>query len=251
MTERREKRKVGDTSLEDFEQKERVFQKSKLVPRSPTGTREEKDMERILEEIRDMRLDMTKRFNENNEQNKILRNELEKTNRELQQIKEEMKKKEGEWQKEKQELQEKIINLEDRMEQKEKREKRNNIIIKNTGNTEEIIVEDVKDFIKQKLKVDIQVEETFKVNNRITVVKMKDWKEKEKVMKNKYLLNGSDIYIENDMTVMEREIQSKLRKIAKEEKGKGNKVQVKYQKIIINTSTYTWAEIVKNNFLKN
>lgn len=120
MNSRRDKRKVQDTSLEeDIEHRELIFQKSKLVTRSPVKTEETREMEapfveQILKELREMRSDMAKGFKECNEQNEKLRKEVENTNREIQQIKQEMKNKERIWQSEKQELKGKIIELEEK-----------------------------------------------------------------------------------------------------------------------------------------
>ena len=47
-------------------------------------------------------------------------------------------------------------------------------------------------------------------------------------------------YIDDDLTVNEREIQSNLRNIAREERAKGNEVKVGYQKIMINNQWVNW-----------
>lgn len=50
------------------------------------------------------------------------------------------------------------------------------------------------------------------------------------------------IIIEDDLTWKEREIQQKLRKMAREEKEKGMKAKVGYMKISINEKWYRWNE---------
>jgi polysaccharide deacetylase 2 family uncharacterized protein YibQ len=59
-------------------------------------------------------------------------------------------------------------------------------------------------------------------------VEMEEWSGKEKVMKLK-----EKIFIDNDITKPEREIQKKLGTIAKEEKREGKEVKVGYRKITI------------------
>lgn len=61
---------------------------------------------------------------------------------------------------------------------------------------------------------------------------MSNWQERKKVlMNNKYYLNGTDIYIDNDTTKNELEIQKNLRVIAKKEMGNGKRKQGESQTI--------------------
>jgi hypothetical protein len=68
------------------------------------------------------------------------------------------------------------------------------------------------------------------------IVEMKEWSGKEKVMKQKGKLRErketEKIFINNDLTKQGREIQNKLRTIAKEEKMEGKEIKVGYGKIV-------------------
>lgn len=59
-------------------------------------------------------------------------------------------------------------------------------------------------------------------------------------MNKKACLKGTKIVIENDLTVEEREIQTKLKDAAKIEREAGRNVRVGYQKLIIDGTTYHW-----------
>jgi hypothetical protein len=78
-------------------------------------------------------------------------------------------------------------------------------------------------------------------------VEMKEWSGKEKVMKQKGKLRErketEKIFINNDLTKQGREIQNKLRTIAKEEKMEGKEVKVGYGKICNNEGIqWRWNE---------
>ncbi|KYN07152.1 hypothetical protein ALC62_01884 [Cyphomyrmex costatus] len=60
--------------------------------------------------------------------------------------------------------------------------------------------------------------------------KLENFEEKIKIMKNKYKLRGRKIYVDDDMTRKEREIQKKVREWAYQEKKKGRMVKVGYGK---------------------
>jgi len=51
-----------------------------------------------------------------------------------------------------------------------------------------------------------------------------------------------EIYIDNDLTRAEREMQEKLKEKAKEEKEKESKVRISYGKILVNDVWLRWNE---------
>ena len=64
-------------------------------------------------------------------------------------------------------------------------------------------------------------------------------------MKNKNKLRkltGKTIYIDNDYTVKEQQIQRIIRKRAAEERQKGSQVRVGYQKIVVDGKEWKWNE---------
>jgi hypothetical protein len=77
----------------------------------------------------------------------------------------------------------------------------------------------------------------LQINKDRILVEMEEWSGKEKVIKLKGKLREKKktekIFIDNDITKPEREIQKKLGTIAKEEKREGKEVKVGYMKITI------------------
>jgi hypothetical protein len=123
----------------------------------------------------------------------------------------------------------KIKTLEEQEEQMAKKEKRNNIVIKGK---EMILENDNRSEIETKAKevvgkINAEVGAANVVyigrdtNNRgIVRDTFKNLEDKLKIMKNKTTLIGQDIYIDDDLTKSEREIQATLRKKAREERKK-------------------------------
>jgi hypothetical protein len=64
------------------------------------------------------------------------------------------------------------------------------------------------------------------------------WKNKRKLREKK----GKRVYIEDDLTKKERDIQKELRALAKEERQKGLRVKVGYKKIWIEGKGFRWDE---------
>ncbi|KAF5299031.1 hypothetical protein FQR65_LT09494 [Abscondita terminalis] len=75
------------------------------------------------------------------------------------------------------------------------------------------------------------------LNPAITVVKLKNWESKQQIMKNKPKLNGSQIYIENNMTYEERKIQ---KYVAKKEVSQGKTVKVGWHKLYKEGKWWKW-----------
>ncbi|GLV33195.1 hypothetical protein CBL_20075 [Carabus blaptoides fortunei] len=64
-----------------------------------------------------------------------------------------------------------------------------------------------------------------------------------KILKNKNKLKGSKIYIDNDLTIKDREIQLKLKRMADQKREKGNRTKVTCKKIQINEKWFVWDNI--------
>jgi hypothetical protein len=78
---------------------------------------------------------------------------------------------------------------------------------------------------------------------KMIVADLESWGEKRKVMENKRKLRekkGKRVYIEDDLTKKERDIQKELRALAKEERQKGLRVKVGYKKIWIEGKGFRW-----------
>lgn len=62
------------------------------------------------------------------------------------------------------------------------------------------------------------------------------------MIQQKNKLRGTKIFINNDLTPKEREIQRIMREIAREERKNGAEVKIGYQKIRINKKDFIWKE---------
>lgn len=104
--------------------------------------------------------------------------------------------------------------------EKEKEEKRDNIVIKGLYVEERINNECVQMFIKGNLGIAIKVKRC-RVSRNVIVTTMENSEMKRKVMKSKSRLKGKRIFIEHDLSWHERKIQEKINKWVKDEKDKG------------------------------
>lgn len=146
-------------------------------------------------------------------------------------------------------LKQEVGHLEDKMERLEKQLKKRNIIIKghefkdNEGSAE------VEKFITEKLDIEVKIRDIRKIKGNegklaMAIAEVDSWEAKEKIMKNKSKLRGTNCYIDNDLTKTEEHIQRELRNRAKTEREKGNTVRVGYQKIRINELWWKWNPTV-------
>lgn len=147
----------------------------------------------------------------------------------------------------------KVKNLEGREEMEDKRRRKNNIIV--TEKVEEQIIEKpelhFQKLISTITKEEINIEDIIilvpknKQGLRVTKIRLTNFNDKMKIMRNKGILKGKKIYIDDDLTKNEGEIQKKLRTRAKEEKEKGKKVKVGYNKIFIDNKWYSSADLIE------
>lgn len=137
------------------------------------------------------------------------------------------------------------------LEMKERRERRKNIIIRGVELEEKNIKENIEEWMREKLGVKQKVEAaekrrmgTNKEGKKIegVLVKLQDVEKKREVMVNRKNLKGTNIFIDDDLTKKEREIQKKIRERAEEERKKGNKVKIGYQKLEVNGAWLKWQE---------
>jgi len=135
-------------------------------------------------------------------------------------------------------------------ERREGRKWKNNIIIKGVKWREiERLEQEVKEFIRESLKVDVEVKKVRKIrindNKNIMVAEIDNWEQKREIMSKKELEKG--IIIKDDLTRKEREIQQKLRRMTKEKREKGNdKVKGGYMKISLKEKWLRWNERTGN-----
>ena len=199
----------------------------------------------------------------------------QETREEITSIKEEMKKRDDKWEEKSNNLENKLADeiqktneeletirgkiqmLEDQEEQRAKRERRNNIVIKSID-----IVPDIenRDSIETKAReilnqidAEVMAEKAIyigkdKQNRGIVRVTFDKFEDKLKIVKNKAKLRGQDTYIDSDLTKGEREIQNSLRQRAREERAKGDtEVRVGYQKIWLRGQWVSWNDLNTKN----
>lgn len=141
-------------------------------------------------------------------------------------------------------------------EAKDRLEREKNIVIRGWKGMEEkgMTEEEMKDSVKvangitsQVLRVKAEVKEAEwmgKEERKVLLIKMKKWEEKKEIMGARKNLKGTMIFMEDDLTKKEREIQEKLLKIRKDikAKNKNSKVWVRLGKIAVNEKWYSLEE---------
>ena len=158
----------------------------------------------------------------------------------------ERKRERAEWEMERKILESRLRELEMREERRERENKKKNIVIRGGQWKEGEGEKEVEEFIKENLKVEVEVKEAWKIRMKnggeeIVVAKLGNWEDKRTVMRKKKELKAG-IYIEDDLTREEREVQRKLRMIARENREKGKMATVRYKKICIEHLWYNWNE---------
>lgn len=147
-------------------------------------------------------------------------------------------------------IEKKLRSLEEAEERRQRRERRQNIIIKNkeirpdnheemTNKVNEILAK--VEFNKPYSKV-MYICKDYS-DRGLARVELASMEDKMTIMKNKHKLAGEECFIDDDMTLQERSIQTQLRNLATEERNKGNNVKVGYQKILINDRWIRWNEL--------
>lgn len=132
------------------------------------------------------------------------------------------------------------------MESLEKDAKKNNIVIKGLA----IPSENTKNGVEQFLA------EVFGVENKIVdarslpgarqkpaiVVKLDSWNTKQEILNQKKKLNGKDIFIDRDLTYLERQSAKELRDLAKQYRAEGHIVKIGYRKLEIDGTWHFWSQ---------
>ncbi|KAI4466986.1 hypothetical protein MML48_2g00015507 [Holotrichia oblita] len=133
-----------------------------------------------------------------------------------------------------------------RLEWIKKEKKKNNVVVMSWKiNTDDvkILKNDVVNMIKNQLEIQTQVKSVQKLGEKTCLVQFEKEEDKEIVMKNKYKLKNNKrerIFINEDMTKMEREKEKHIRRVAKEERERGKVVKIGYNKITINGKEWRW-----------
>lgn len=212
----------------ETEDQETLFKKSKKMNRSPQ--KEIAAEGKLIDMMKELMKDV-KEIKHNQESYQMELGKLKKDNEILK--------------KEKEEIKRKMKLMESRMNTMEKRNTRKNIVISGLRMTSEGGADlrmGMESFIKNKLDVDVIIREAEKIGETVYKIELNNTEEKDNVMQTKHKLRQlkDKIYINNEMTQMEREIQKKLKQIAENERREGKTVKMRHQKIIIQGKEYGW-----------
>lgn len=214
--------------------------RTKRVHKTPSRGREPEEK---VDKILDMLSNLTQEIKELRYEQKEYREEMITMKRENEDLKKENKK-----------IKERLEEVEKKVENMERIERRNNVVIQGiplTTYDENEMKEKVDDLLEKTLGLNIKAQTVRKVNERVCVVKLKNSTDKKQIMENKNKLRevkNDEIYINDDMSKKEREIQKKIRKEAKDERLRGNSVKIGFQKLVVNGETRVWDK-TENRFI--
>jgi hypothetical protein len=109
--------------------------------------------------------------------------------------------------------------IEEKMEQREKKERKNNVIITGIKGIRGNIERGVEEWLEREIGVKVDVNKAFKINkDKMMLTKIESWEQKKNIMLNKTKLKerkGERMYVDDDLTNEERKTQKKLREVAR------------------------------------
>lgn len=235
----------GDYSTDENKRKrnldkEEIFSKSKKMMRTPVKSQQKTDekLDKLIELIQNLSAEMQQMRKEQKEYSKEMEI-LKEENRSLKLENENIKKENGE-------IKEDLKSLNIRLEYWEKEKKQNNVIIsglKIDTSDQYLLKGAMENFIKQHLDIEVPIRSATRLGQKTCLIVLEKMEDKVKVMENKSKLRkleNEKIYINNDLTIKERDIQKKIRKRAEEERKKGRKVKIGYQKLVIDGKQWRW-----------
>lgn len=218
---------------------ENVFSKSKRTARSPEKTSKNDDkIEKMMNMMQTMNQTLAN-----------LTTEMKEMRKEQREYKEEVKelRKENQKMKEKNEqLQCRNIDLDDRLRRLENEKRRNNIIIqgiKIDADDKKVLKEASENVVERYLGIKVNVKMAAKLGEKTYLVQMQSEKDKDMVMKNKHKLRNvknERIYMNNDLSKTDREVQNKIREKLNEIKKTGKQVKMGYRKMWVETEEWKW-----------
>ena len=234
----------------------KIFKTSLKTNRTPIKSSSNSKMEEVLIRL----TDIMKELKEIKESNRILQLSNNQIREEFKLYREEVDKETAKLKARVTDLERTIGEIEEKAEKKEKLERKNNIIF--TGYIDKEIntdTEKVKSYLENLCKEitnsdAIELQEVFHITTNkkgmdIVRAKINGFDNKIKIMKNKYKLASKNkiMFIDDDFTRKEAEIQKKLRFLASTERKKNNKVKVGYRKMCVNDTWIKWEDLNKEN----
>lgn len=235
------KRRRQDLEDED------VFKKSRKTERSPN-----KNFEKKIDKLLQLMEDMSTEMKDIKKELKETRTELRETNKEIKILKKEnddIKRKYEEMKKQNEEIHKEMRIVKNNMDYIEKEMKRNNIVISGVNidtKDPKMLQQDMNNFMERKLGIKINIKAAYKLATKVCLLELENNKDKELVMNNKQKLKNikdERIFISNDLTKLEREIQKQIKIRAEKEKKEGKTVKIKYNKLIIENKVWRWNKV--------
>lgn len=209
-----------------------IFSKSRKISRTPDKGKQSEDK---LEKIFQMMISLSEDIKEMKQEQKKYNEEILKLKVENENTK-----------KENAELKKEINMINEKIDTMERERRKKNVIVQGLtiNSTDQNTLKDTMNtFVKKELDIDINVRSARKLGQKTCLLELDNIDEKYRVMQNKSKLRNirtERIYINDDMTKTERDIQGTIRKIAKQEKIKGKKVIIGYQKLVIDEQEWKW-----------
>lgn len=125
------------------------------------------------------------------------------------------------------------------MEERELRKK--NLMIRGIRTVGKGLKEEVKKVIKEQMGIEIYIKKVATVGGGL-LVELESFSNKIDIIKRKGKLRGINLWIQDDFTPREKEVQEWLEMVAEEEGKRGHEVKTSYQKIMVDGEWYKWDE---------
>lgn len=222
-----------------------VFKRSRKTVRTPLKRASSRDMDEERKELTEM-------MKRNEEMMNAIMQEVKEIRRENREYREdvvELKRKNEEMEAEIKYLRDKVEKLElveEKVERLDKAGRKNNILITGIEIKEkqtENIKEELKQFMKHNLQVETEITEVYKLDTKTWIARIGSFEKKLEILRNKRRLKNGDykrVYINNDLTEHERNIQRKIRNRADKERDDGKTVRMGFKRMIIDGEKWVW-----------
>lgn len=126
-------------------------------------------------------------------------------------------------------------------EMKERGNRKKNIIVWGFRTVGRGIKEEVRNVLKYYMDIDIYIKKIRAIGGAL-VIEVELMQNKIDILKRKKLLKETNIWIEDDRTEREKQVQKWLEKLVAEEKGNGHETRVGYMKVSIDGVWHEWKE---------
>lgn len=181
-----------------------------------------------LEELKEMIKEMYGEFKLYREEIKMLKEENKEIKQENEEIKKELK------------------DLNYKMEAMDKKSRENNIVITGVDvGTEDGkgIKEMMAKFIKEHLDLNVEIKKGHKIGTKRCLLELSKYEDKSNILKKKWKLKKNEtktVFINEDKTKKEREVERNIRKRASEEREQGRYVKISHGKLIVDGIWWKW-----------